>query len=48
MSVKIRITMQVDDEYADPEHDMGVTEDAYLGISDVLAPFGDNVEIGRE
>jgi hypothetical protein len=46
--MKIRIVMDIDDSYADPGHDMGVTEEGYLGITDALADYGDNVEIGRE
>lgn len=45
--MKIQITMQVADEHADPGHEMGVTEEAFLGISDALEPYGDNVEIAR-
>jgi hypothetical protein len=45
--VKIIITLNLDDSYADPGHDMGVTEEGYMGISDALEPFGDNVEIAK-
>jgi hypothetical protein len=47
MSQKIRITMDVDDEYADPDHAMGVTEEGHLEISEALAPYGDDIEFER-
>jgi hypothetical protein len=45
--MKIRITMEVADEYSDPDHDMGVTEAAYEEIVDALMGYGDDVEIKK-
>lgn len=47
MSTKVRITMEVDDEYADPDHEMGLTEEAYLQLSSVLGEFGEDIDIKR-
>jgi hypothetical protein len=43
----ITITMDLDDDYADPEHPMGVTEEGHIGLQDALAPFGSNIEVSR-
>jgi hypothetical protein len=45
--VKIRITMDVADELADPDHEMGVTEEGYEVITDALMSYGDDVEIHK-
>ena len=42
---KIVITMDVDSEYADPGHPMGLTAAGYEAIAGVLAVFGDNIDI---
>lgn len=42
---KITITMDLDDEYADPDHKMGVTEEGYEGISEALSGFGTNIDV---
>lgn len=44
---KIRITMDVDDEYADPDHEMGITEQGYQEISDALSSYGDDIDIQK-
>lgn len=33
---KVRIEIEVDDEYADPAHEMGVTNEGYERIVDAL------------
>lgn len=38
--MKIRITMDIDDEYADPTHPMGVTNDGYELLVARLAALG--------
>ena len=43
--MKIMITMNVDPEYADPDHDMGVTEEGYNQINDRLADLGDDINV---
>lgn len=40
---RITITIDIDDEYADPAHDMGVTNDAYDMLLAMLAPYGDDI-----
>lgn len=44
---KIQITMDPHDEYADPNHEMGITEEAYIELATLLAGYGDDVEIER-
>jgi hypothetical protein len=39
--------MEIDEEHVDPAHEMGITEDAYLEISDALSAFGDDIEIRK-
>ena len=46
--MKIRITMNVDPEYAHPGHPMGVTEEGYNAICDALAGLGENIEVEAE
>jgi hypothetical protein len=48
--VKITITMEVAGEFADPGHDMGVTEDGFLGIEAALEPFSADgtIDIARQ
>lgn len=50
MTVKVRITLDVDDDYADPNHEMGVTSEGYERIIDSLRWLGDdiNVELAGE
>lgn len=44
--MKIIITCDIDDEFADPDHEMGVTEAGYLAISDALMAVGaDDIDI---
>jgi hypothetical protein len=45
--VKITITMEIDPEYADPGHDMGVTEAGYNAICDALGGLGTNIDVMR-
>lgn len=47
MPQKIQITMTVDDEYADPGHEMGITESAYEDLSDALGNFGEDIDIHK-
>jgi hypothetical protein len=39
--------MDVDDEYADPDHDMGITEQGYEQIMDALSGVGEDIDIRR-
>jgi hypothetical protein len=43
--MKITITMNIDDEYADPGHKTGVTEAGHDAITDALAEFGDDIDV---
>jgi hypothetical protein len=45
--MKIRITMEIADDYADPSHEMGVTEKGYEEIVDALMSYGEDVEIRK-
>lgn len=45
--MKIYITMEVDDEYADPTHEMGVTEAGYEAIVHALMGIGDDIDVHR-
>lgn len=45
MTVKVRITLDVADEYADPDHEMGVTREAYERIIDMLRWLGDDIDV---
>jgi hypothetical protein len=46
--MKIRITMTVDPEYADPGHAMGVTEAGYEAICEALGELGDDIDVAAE
>lgn len=39
--------MDLDDEYADPGHQMGVTSQGYEQLCDALAEFGTNIDVTR-
>jgi hypothetical protein len=45
--MKIAITMDLDDDYADPVHPMGVTEAGHDAIMDALGVFGGDISIER-
>jgi hypothetical protein len=45
--VKIYIIMDVEDEYADPSHEMGVTEEGYEAILSALIGIGDDIDVFR-
>lgn len=47
--MKIRITCDIDDEYSDPMHDMGVTNEGYEAIMRALTSVGaDDIDIQQE
>jgi hypothetical protein len=46
--MKIRITMDIDPEYADDSHAMGVSEEGYEVVSDLLGQVGSNIDIAAE
>lgn len=45
--MKVRITIDIDDQYADPAHPMGVTDEGYTRIVDTLSWLGDDVDVER-
>lgn len=47
MSQKVIITMEVDDDYADPDHEMGVTNEGYELLLRKLGSLGDDIEVRR-
>ena len=46
--MKIYITMEIDNVYADPGHEMGVTDDGYMRIVNALMGLGDDIDVHRE
>lgn len=40
MATKIQLTIEVDDEYADPEHPSGLTEAGFEALSDAIVSIG--------
>lgn len=48
MGTKIKITMELDDDFADPDHPTGVTEEASESITDALNSFGFDIDIEKE
>jgi hypothetical protein len=46
--MKIRITMTVDPDYADADHEMGVTEDGFDAICDRLGDLGSDITVAVE
>lgn len=48
MSQKVIITMEIDDEYADPDHEMGVTNEGYELLVSRLGALGTDVEVERD
>ena len=45
--MKIIITMEVDPEFEDPDHETGVTEHGYREIADTLMPLGAVLDVAR-
>jgi hypothetical protein len=45
--MKVIITMNLDDEFADPEHPTGVTEAGYDQITDLLGTMGDDIDVAK-
>jgi hypothetical protein len=45
--MKIIITMELDDDYADPGHSTGVTEEGYIKINEALSELGTDVDVSR-
>ena len=46
--MRIRIDVEISDpELLDPDHDTGLTDDAYLMIHGAVSMFGDDIDILR-
>lgn len=45
--MKIYITLEVDDEIADPDDETGVTSEAFDRLFDALMHFGTEIDINR-
>jgi hypothetical protein len=43
--MKITITMEIDGDYADPSHKMGVTEEGFDAILEALSELGTDIEV---
>jgi hypothetical protein len=46
--MKIYIIMDVEAEYADPDHPMGVTNEGYEAIVDALISIGGDIDVRRD
>jgi hypothetical protein len=44
---KIVITMELGEEWAEPDHAMGITEEGHIALQDALAEFGTDVTITK-
>jgi hypothetical protein len=40
--------MDLDDDYADPGHSTGVTEEGYIKIDQALSELGTSIDVRRE
>lgn len=47
MAVKITITMDLDDGYAEPDHKMGISEAGFTALLDALDRFGTNIDVAK-
>lgn len=45
--MKISITMDLDDDYAEPDHPMGITEEGHIALQDALMGFGSDIQVTR-
>lgn len=45
--MKVRITMDIDPDYEDPQHPTGVTNEAYDALFDALNSFGDDIDVEK-
>ena len=43
--MKIVITMDLDPDWADPDHPAGITESGYNQLSEALMPFGSDIDV---
>lgn len=45
--MKIQITIDLDDDYADPDHESGVTAEADEELMEALMAFGTDIQITK-
>jgi hypothetical protein len=45
MRVRIRIELDLGDDFTDPDDFTGMTEEGYIALLDVLGRFGENVDV---
>jgi hypothetical protein len=45
--MKLTITMDVYEDYADPTHEIGLSEYGFQRMFEALIPFGDDVQFSR-
>ena len=45
--MKIIITIDLDDDFADPDHQMEITEEGYQLITDALGDLGSDIDVRR-
>lgn len=46
--MRILINMELDSIYADPDHQMGITESGYEMLCDLLGNMGTNIEVNKD
>lgn len=46
--MRIIITMDLEGEYADPDHSTGITEAGYEQLSGLLVEFGTDIDIKQD
>lgn len=46
--MKIIIEMNLDDEYSDPNHSTGLTENGYDMLVDMLSRMGENIDVKKD
>jgi hypothetical protein len=39
--------MDLDEEYADPEHPMGITDEGHMALSEALMEFGSDITVKK-
>lgn len=44
---KIIIEMELDSEFDEPDHPMGITEEGHIAIQDALSELGHDITVSR-
>lgn len=45
--MKIKITLELDEDHADPQDSTGLSEQSYEALVDALNSFGEDIEITK-